>query len=80
MGAEDPPRGFPAAPPAPQAPQRLLIVDDEQVLAKLMERILRSRGFESDIALSAAEARKRIEGTFNGWGLHAKTVTRHLDE
>jgi sigma-B regulation protein RsbU (phosphoserine phosphatase) len=63
MGAEDPPRGFPAAPPAPQAPQRLLIVDDEQVLAKLMERILRSRGFESDIALSAAEARKRIEAS-----------------
>jgi serine phosphatase RsbU (regulator of sigma subunit) len=43
-----------------EAPQRLLIVDDEEVLAKLMERILRSRGFESDIALSAAEARKRI--------------------
>jgi serine phosphatase RsbU (regulator of sigma subunit) len=40
-----------------------LIVDDEQVLAKLMERILRSRGFESDIALSAAEARKRIEAS-----------------
>jgi serine phosphatase RsbU (regulator of sigma subunit) len=45
---------------SPEAPQRLLIVDDEEVLAKLMERILRSRGFESDIALSAAEARKRI--------------------
>ena len=48
---------------SPEAPQRLLIVDDEEVLAKLMERILRSRGFESDIALSAAEARKRIEAS-----------------
>ena len=38
-------------------------MDDEEVLAKLMERILRSRGFESDIALSAAEARKRIESS-----------------
>ena len=43
-----------------EARERLLIVDDEEVLAKLMERILRSRGFESDIALSAAEARERI--------------------
>jgi sigma-B regulation protein RsbU (phosphoserine phosphatase) len=43
--------------------QRLLIVDDEEQLAKLMERTLRSRGFESDIALTAAEARQRFEAT-----------------
>ena len=40
---------------------RLLIVDDEEALAKVMERVLRSRGFQSDVALSAAEARKRFE-------------------
>jgi serine phosphatase RsbU (regulator of sigma subunit) len=41
--------------------QRLLIVDDEEALAKLMARTLRSRGFESDMALSAAEARQLFE-------------------
>ena len=46
---------------SPGGIQRLLIVDDEEPLAKLMERILRSRGFESDIALTAAEARQRFE-------------------
>jgi phosphoserine phosphatase RsbU/P len=46
---------------SPAAVQRLLIVDDEEALAKLMERILRSRGFESDIALSAAAARQLFE-------------------
>jgi sigma-B regulation protein RsbU (phosphoserine phosphatase) len=43
--------------------QRLLIVDDEELLAKVMQRTLRSRGFESDIALTAAEARQRFEAT-----------------
>jgi phosphoserine phosphatase RsbU/P len=42
-------------------PERLLIVDDEEPLAKVMERTLRSRGLESDIALTAAEARVRFE-------------------
>jgi phosphoserine phosphatase RsbU/P len=41
--------------------QRLLIVDDEQALAKLMERTLRSRGFESDVAFTAADARRLFE-------------------
>ena len=41
--------------------QRLLIVDDEEALAKLMARTLRSRGFESDIALTAAQARQLFE-------------------
>ena len=40
---------------------RLLIVDDEEALAKVMQRTLRSRGFESDIALTAAEARRQFE-------------------
>jgi sigma-B regulation protein RsbU (phosphoserine phosphatase) len=48
---------------SPAAVQRLLIVDDEQALAKLMERTLRSRGFESDVAFTAAEARRHFEAT-----------------
>ncbi len=47
--------------PAPL--QRLLIVDDEQALAKLMERTLRSRGFESDVAFNAADARRLFEAS-----------------
>ena len=42
---------------------RLLIVDDEQALAKLMERTLRSRGFDSDVAFNAAEARGLFEAS-----------------
>jgi serine phosphatase RsbU (regulator of sigma subunit) len=41
--------------------QRLLIVDDEEALAKLMARTLRSRGYESDMAFSAAQARQLFE-------------------
>jgi CheY-like chemotaxis protein len=40
---------------------RTLIVDDEEALAKVMQRTLRSRGYESDIALSGAAARQLIE-------------------
>jgi len=36
---------------------RLLIVEDEPPLAQAMARMLRSRGFEADIANSGAEAR-----------------------
>jgi sigma-B regulation protein RsbU (phosphoserine phosphatase) len=43
------------------AATRLLIVDDEEALAKVMQRTLRSRGFESDVALTAAEARRQFE-------------------
>ena len=39
----------------------MLIVDDEEPLARAMERVLRSRGFQADVALSGAEARKLIE-------------------
>jgi phosphoserine phosphatase RsbU/P len=46
---------------SPAVVQRLLIVDDEQALAKLMERTLRSRGYESDVAFTAAEARRLFE-------------------
>ena len=48
---------------SPGGLQRLLIVDDEQALAKLMERTLRSRGFESDVAFNAAEARALFEAS-----------------
>jgi serine phosphatase RsbU (regulator of sigma subunit) len=41
--------------------QRLLIVDDEEALAKVMARTLRSRGYESDVALTAAQARQLLE-------------------
>ena len=46
---------------SPAALQRLLIVDDEEPLAKVMGRTLLSRGFKSDIALTAAQARERFE-------------------
>ena len=36
----------------------MLIVEDEEALAKVMARTLRSRGFESDVALSGADARR----------------------
>ena len=41
--------------------QRLLIVDDEEPLARVMERTLRSRGFGSDVAFTAAQAREYFE-------------------
>ena len=47
--------------PGPDGNQRVLIVEDEQALANAAARTLRSRGFESDIALSGAEARQRFE-------------------
>ena len=36
----------------------MLVVDDEEPLARFMERTLRGRGFECDVALNGAEARK----------------------
>ena len=45
----------------PEGSQRVLIVDDEEPLARVMERVLRSRGFEADVALNGAEARKLME-------------------
>ena len=53
--------------PAADGPLRTLIVDDEEALAKVMQRTLRSRGFESDIALSGAAARQLIDT--NEYGL-----------
>jgi phosphoserine phosphatase RsbU/P len=44
-----------------ESTQRVLIVDDEEPLARVMERVLRSRGFEADVALSAAAARGLFE-------------------
>jgi phosphoserine phosphatase RsbU/P len=40
---------------------RTLIVDDEEALAKVMQRTLKSRGFESDVAFTGAAARQLIE-------------------
>ena len=45
----------------PESIQRVLIVDDEEPLARAMERVLRSRGFEADVALDGAEARRLFE-------------------
>ncbi len=44
----------------PDGSQRLLIVDDEEPLARIMERTLRSRGYNSDIAFTAAQAREHF--------------------
>jgi phosphoserine phosphatase RsbU/P len=38
--------------------ERLLIVEDEEALARVMARTLRSRGFQAEVALTAAEARE----------------------
>jgi phosphoserine phosphatase RsbU/P len=40
--------------------QRVLVVDDDEPLAKVMARTLRSRGFECDVAYSGAEARSLL--------------------
>src|SRR5579859_8134635 len=45
----------------PGSSERILVVDDEEALAKVMARTLRSRGFESDTALTAAQARQLFE-------------------
>ena len=41
--------------------ERVLVVDDDEPLAKSMARILRSRGFDSDVALNGSEARGLLE-------------------
>lgn len=41
--------------------ERILVVDDEEALAKVMARTLTSRGYQCDIALSGAEARKLFQ-------------------
>lgn len=46
-----------------QGTQRLLVVDDEEALARVMQRTLRSRGFECDLAFTAGEARRCFEKT-----------------
>jgi phosphoserine phosphatase RsbU/P len=42
-------------------PLRTLIVDDEEALANVMQRTLKSRGYESDVAFSGAAARELID-------------------
>src|SRR5207248_11666509 len=41
--------------------QRVLVVDDDEPLAKVMARTLRSRGFECDVAYTGAQARALLE-------------------
>src|SRR5262245_43397722 len=40
--------------------QKVLVVDDDEPLARVMARTLRSRGFECDVALSGAAARSLV--------------------
>jgi len=40
---------------------RVLVVDDDEPLARVMARTLRGRGFDCDVALSGAEARKLLK-------------------
>ncbi len=44
-----------------ESTQRVLVVEDEEALANVMARTLRSRGFECDVALTGAEARQMFE-------------------
>lgn len=44
-----------------ESTQKVLVVDDDEPLARVMARNLRSRGFECDIALNGAEARRLFE-------------------
>src|SRR6266550_1682954 len=46
---------------ASEPTQRVLVVEDEEPLAKVMARTLRSRGFECDVALNGGAARALIE-------------------
>jgi len=45
----------------PTGIERVLVVDDDEPLAKVMARVLRSRGFECDVALTGAEARRLLD-------------------
>jgi phosphoserine phosphatase RsbU/P len=78
--------------PTLDGPLRTLIVDDEEALAKVMQRTLRSRGFESDVAFSGAAARQLIEKNEyalalldvklpdeSGYGLLGELKARHPD-
>jgi serine phosphatase RsbU (regulator of sigma subunit) len=77
---------------ASDGPQRTLIVDDEEALAKVMQRTLKSRGFASDIALSGGAARHLIESNEyalalldvrlpdeSGYGLLGELRAKHPD-
>ena len=71
---------------------RTLIVDDEEALAKVMQRTLKSRGFESDVAFSGAAARELIDSKEyalalldvklpdeSGYGLLGELKAKHPD-
>jgi serine phosphatase RsbU (regulator of sigma subunit) len=46
---------------ASSSTERVLVVEDEEPLANVMARTLRSRGFECDVALSGGDARRLFE-------------------
>ena len=71
---------------------RTLIVDDEEALAKVMQRTLKSRGFVSDVAFNGAAARVLIDSTEyalalldvrlpdeSGYGLLGELRAKHPD-
>jgi len=71
---------------------RTLIVDDEEALAKVMQRTLKSRGFVSDVAFTGAEARVLMSSTEyalalldvklpdeSGYGLLGELRSKHPD-
>jgi serine phosphatase RsbU (regulator of sigma subunit) len=71
---------------------RTLIVDDEEALAKVMQRTLKSRGFVSDVAFTGAAARVLMESTEyalalldvklpdeSGYGLLGELRAKHPD-
>jgi phosphoserine phosphatase RsbU/P len=76
----------------PTGGQRVLVVDDEEALARVMQRTLKSRGFDADVAFTAAEARSQIEANDyaltlldvrlpdeSGYGLLEELRARHPD-
>ena len=62
--------------PSPETSVKILIVEDEEALAKSMARILKSRGIVVDTAFSGAEAR---QSDFGGWGVMVSNAVFPFD-
>lgn len=52
-----------SAAPAERRPLRLLVVEDHEPTAEVMERLLKKRGYSVTVATSIREALERLEGT-----------------